>query len=82
MSDFPPFEHGDETVKNDFLTIKELAARLNVKRATVWLWIDSGYIKAYRSGPSPYAPWRIPIAEAEKLIKEHSPAAATRIETA
>ena len=74
-------DNGESPMK-DFLTIKELATRLNVKRATVWLWIDSGYIKAYRSGPSPYAPWRIALAEAERVIKEYSPAAATRIETA
>lgn len=64
--------------QKEFVTIKEMAEMLGITRATVWNWVNDGYIKASRSGPTPNARIRIPRAEAERLVREYGPQSADK----
>lgn len=56
---------------NGSMTIKEIAELFDVHTTTVLNWIKQGYIKgAYKSGPAPNSPWRVPAKEIEQLYTE------------
>lgn len=51
------------TLQNELLTVKEVAAYLRVSRVTAWRWCQQGTIPAFRIGHS----WRIRRDELLKL---------------
>ncbi|MEM2618727.1 MAG: helix-turn-helix domain-containing protein [Candidatus Hadarchaeales archaeon] len=52
----------------EFLKIKDVAKRLGMTRATVWLYCKTGKIRAVRAGPRCW--YRIPAEEVLRLEKE------------
>ncbi len=59
------------TVRNGatFMTVTELAERLQVHRNTVIYWIKEGELRAIRGGMSGKSPYIIPIEDAEAVIR-------------
>lgn len=53
-----------------FMTVSELAKKLDIHRNTVIYWITSGQIEAARAGIAKKSPYIIPIEEAERIISE------------
>lgn len=51
----------------EFLTVKEFAAKMKVRRDLVYEWIDYGRIKAIRLSDKPTSQWRIPYAELRRM---------------
>lgn len=63
----------DDTGTPEFLTVAEVAHYLRVGKSTVWRWIGSGQLPAFRIGRG----WRVRRQDLENHIKPHS---ATRAE--
>ena len=51
-----------------FMTVSELADKLDVHRNSVIYWIKIGKIKAVRQGLATKSPFIIPIREADRVI--------------
>ena len=64
------------THETRYLTVAEAAARLRVSRPTVWRWIDSGRLPAYRIGARSI---RIREEDIDKVV-EPTPTGMRRIE--
>lgn len=58
--------------EKDYYTVSEAAAHLGVSNATVWRWIESGKLSAYRVGPKNI---RIKKADLEAVIEPVRPRA-------
>jgi excisionase family DNA binding protein len=54
-------------MSEELLTVRDVAARLNVNRGTVVRWIRLGQLKALRL---PSGTYRVPRAELERLLKQ------------
>jgi excisionase family DNA binding protein len=54
------------------MTVSELAKKLGVHRNNIVYWISTGRIEARRMGLAEKSPYLIPIAEAERVIKEYN----------
>jgi excisionase family DNA binding protein len=65
MEDPMPVKRGGST----YLTVTELADRLNVHRNTVIYWIKEEQLRAVRFGLSPQSPWMIPEEEVERVLE-------------
>jgi excisionase family DNA binding protein len=55
------------TTNRDYYTVAEAAERLNVSHSTVWRWIRSGKLPAYRVGSRNI---RIKQSELDKMVEE------------
>jgi excisionase family DNA binding protein len=53
-----------------YLTVTELADRLNVHRNTVLYWIEQDQLRAIRFGLAKKSPWMIPEEEAARVVRE------------
>lgn len=53
-----------------YVTVSELAEKLDVHRNSVIYWINQGKIKAVRLGLSEKSPYYIPEDEANRVINE------------
>ncbi len=53
-----------------YMTVTELADRLDVHRNSIIYWIDQEKIKARRMGLAKKSPFIIPIDEANRVIAE------------
>ena len=60
-------------MKKSYKTVRDIAAALGVSPATVVRWINESKIQAYQVGPYERSPFRIPLAEAERVIREFGP---------
>lgn len=56
--------HNTPLLKNEVLTVKEVANYLRVNRVTVWRWCKQGTIPAFRAGHG----WRIRRDDLMKLL--------------
>ncbi len=54
-------------MENDFLTVKQIAEKLQVKTFTVLEWIRSGELPAYRIGKREY---RVKVKDFEQYLKD------------
>ena len=53
-----------------YMTVSELAEKLDVHRNSVIYWIQQDKIKAVRQGLATKSPYIIPIEEAKRVIAE------------
>lgn len=60
------------------LTLQEVARRYKITRQTAAALIHSGQLRAFRSGPAPKSPWRIPV-EALADFEQGNRLLATRV---
>ncbi len=60
-------------MKKNYKTVRDIAAALGVSPATVVRWINENKIEAYQVGPYERSPFRIPLIEAERVIREFGP---------
>jgi len=58
---------------DDFCTVAEAAAMLGVSASTVWRWVDSGKLPAFRVGPKAI---RIKRGDVEAAVRPHRAEAA------
>jgi excisionase family DNA binding protein len=64
----PPNHTQRHFLKNELLTVREVAAYLRISRVTAWRWCQEGIIPAFRIGRS----WRIHRDELLKLQETYS----------
>jgi len=50
----------------DFVSVNEAAKRLHVSHPTVWRWIKSGRLPAYRVGPKTI---RVKLADLDRVVR-------------
>ena len=55
-----------------YMTVSELAKKLDVHRNSIIYWIKTGKINAHRSGLAEKSPFIIPIEEADRVIEGFS----------
>lgn len=55
----------------EFLTVKEFGKKMRVNRDKVYEWIETGRIRAIKTGNSRRSHWRIPNTE---ILRLHSQA--------
>jgi len=54
-------------IEEMFYKPSEVAKMLKVKRPTIYSWIKSGKIKAFRASVTEKGPWRIPATELKRI---------------
>ena len=59
-------ENAPEVV-DGFLTVGDVAERLQLHKSTVWKMIHNGRLKAFKVGGNGRSRWRIPASELAKL---------------
>ena len=65
----------DRSLKNEMLTVKEVATYLRVSRTTVWRWCQQGTIPASQVGRS----WRIRRNDLMRLLERSPPSLSTSV---
>ena len=66
-------ENDYSVLKNEVLTVREIAAYLRVSRVTIWRWCHQGLIPAFQVGRS----WRVRRDDLLRYIEEFHPAPST-----
>lgn len=56
----------EKEMEKDFMTTAEAAAKLQIKKATVRLWLTNGKLKGRRFGGR----WRVSIEDVNRLLAE------------